>query len=317
MATVSSSELRRMRQRLERLQQNNLDVMAQLGFQPTPVAFAEAVLGAKLDEWQRQYMTEALERNRVAIAACRQSGKSTVTALFVAWCLIFVPGFQALVASRSLRQAGHFISIIRQAVLTLIPQSAMSQLNRLSLELPNGSSVISIPCAQPDAGRGFSPHMVLLDEAAFAPEPLFRAITPSLAATQGALHMISSPNGRQGYFFEAFEGQAVDIYMTVRVSWTECPRIDPAFIDAEKIALGAIYFEQEYEAKFVTPLGAFFGANALQFLAEQEEEAPMGDLDLVDLETILSRKAPMPKPTELDLQAAMDRTDRVRRLLVD
>lgn len=315
MGVVSLTEVRRLRRLTSQAAAANFTVEQRLGYRPTPTQFAEAVLGNALDKWQRLYMSNAMSTSRIAIAACRQSGKSTVSGLFVAWCLIFIPKFQCLVASRSLRQASHFLTAVRNAVLSVIPKEAMPQLNRLSMELPNGSMIVSIPCAQPDAGRGFSPNLVLLDEAAFAPEPLFRAITPSLAATGGALHMISSPNGRQGYFFEAFEGQSQDVYATQQIQWTRCPRIDPKFIEEERIALGDIYFKQEYDAQFVSPLGAFFGFNALSMF-EQGEQEPVEDMELRDMERWLDAMDPMPTPTMEDMQMAFDRTDRVRQLLV-
>lgn len=313
-AYASRSDIRRLRRAVEAVRQKNVSTEIQLGWRPTATQFGEAYLGAPLDPWQCGYMRDACETSRVAIAACRQSGKSTVSALFIAWCLVFFPGFQCLVASRSLRQAGHFVTIVRAAVLAMVPRDTMPQLNRLSMELPNGSAIMAIPCAQPDAGRGFSPQMVLLDEAAFAPEALFTAITPSLAATQGAMHMISSPNGRQGYFFEAFEGHSTDVYTTHRVPWMECPRITPEFIATERVALGEIYFQQEYEALFITPEGAFFGFSALQQLEEGEPE-PLGDLDMRDMEEWLDKFDPLPEPTVDDLQVALDRADRVAALL--
>lgn len=311
---ISPSELKAIRRDIEKLQMRNQSAEERLGYRPHPLQFGEAVLGNPLDDWQQDYINDAMATSRIAIAACRQSGKSTVTGIFVAWCLVFIPGFQCLVASRSLRQASHYINTVRQWVLAMVPREAMPQLNRLSMELPNGSAIISIPCAQPDAGRGFSPHLVLLDEAAFAPEALFRAITPSLAASQGALHMISSPNGRQGYFFDAFEGTAQNVYRVQTIPWTRCPRIDPAFIEDEKIALGKLYFRQEYGAEFITPEGAFFGFSALTQFSEGEEE-PLGDLDIREMEAWLDEKNPLPNPNEDDLKVAFDRTSRVNRLL--
>lgn len=314
-AVISLSEVRRLRKAAEKLAAANFSAEQRLGYRPSPVQFGQAVLGNNLDDWQVQYLDNAMSTSRIAIAACRQSGKSTVTGLFIAWCLLFIPGFQCLVASRSLRQASHFLTAVRNAVLSVIPKDAMLQVNRLSLELPNGSMIVSIPCAQPDAGRGFSPNLVLLDEAAFAPEPLFRAITPSLGATGGALHMISSPNGRQGYFFEAFEGDAEETFATQRIPWNMCPRISPEFIAAERISLGELYFDQEYNAKFVSPLGAFFGFSAMTSFSLGEEE-PVEDMELRELEEWLDATDPLPTPSREDMQMAFDRADRVQRLLV-
>lgn len=316
MKPIPASEIAAIRKEIEKIKARRFDPLRMVERVPTPLEFGEVVLDNRLDKWQRTYMRECRERSRVAIAACRQSGKSTVTGLFVAWCLIFIPGFQCLVASRSLRQAAHYLTAVRTAVLAVVPREAMVSLNRLSMELPNGSAIISIPCAQPDAGRGFSPHLVVLDEAAFAPEPLFRAITPSLAATNGALHMLSSPNGRQGYFFEAFEGNAEHVYRSLRVSHEQCPRITEEFLEAERIALGDLYFRQEYEAEFVTPQGAFFGFSAIRNL-EEGEDVDLSDLSVDDMGTLLDEILPVPEPTVEDLQAAFDRADRVKRILYD
>ena len=309
------SDIDVMMRELERLKLQNFDPLASIGgVIPSQLDFAETVMGSRMDTWQRAYMTNAPLQNRIGIAASRQSGKSTVTALFVAHCLLFIPNFMCLVASRSLRQASHYLNKVRDAVLSIIPRDAMRQLNRLSMELPNGSSIVSIPCAQPDAGRGFSPHLVILDEAAFAPEELFRAITPSLAATQGALHMLSSPNGRQGYFFEAFEGDAADVFWSQRVHWHDCPRITQEIADMERIALGDLYFRQEFGAEFVSPLGAFIGHSAiLQFEAGEDED--LSNLDIRDMEDILDNKFPTGDPDVEDLREAMSRADRVTNLL--
>lgn len=316
MKPLLSAEIAELRRAIERQNARNYDILRRIERVPDPAEFGEHCLGARFDPWQLSYMARCRSSSRIAIAACRQSGKSTVTAMFVAWCLVFIPGFQCLIASRSLRQAAHYLSSVRAAVLSVIPRDAMVQLNRLSLELPSGSMVISIPCAQPDAGRGFSPHLVILDEAAFAPDPLFRAITPSLAATSGAMHMLSSPNGRQGYFFEAFEGDAKSVFFGLRVPYTECPRISPETIAMERVALGDLYFRQEYGAEFITPQGAFFGYSALRNL-EEGEDPDLSDLDLDDMEHLLERIMPVPQPTEEDLKMAFDRTQRVKQVLYD
>jgi len=316
MKALRNHELETLRRRFEAVKAKQFDPYAQFETIPSPIELGEAYLGFGLDLWQKDYMLSAPAMARIAIAASRQSGKSTVTAIFVAWCLIFIPKFTVLVASRSLRQASYYVDKVREIVLGIIPKDAMVQLNRLSMELPNGSQIISIPCAQPDAGRGFSPHLILLDEAAFAPEMLFTAIMPSVAATHGAIHMISSPNGRQGRFFEAHEGTAKDVWWSQRVTWKDCPRMTQEQMEIEKIAMGELYWRQEFMAEFVQPLGAFFGnRGVLSF--EDGEDMDLTGLDLRDMEGMLEDIAPSIDPTIEDVRAAIDAADRVNRLLQD
>jgi hypothetical protein len=311
---IPLSKLTQLRSRIEAVRAYNMQFLSGRGRPLDPGPFIESVTGFKLDEWQSLYTTAARVEALVAIAASRQSGKSTVAAGFVAWCLIFIPGFRCLVASRSLRQASYFVLKVRQAVLSIVPPDAMVLLNRLSLELPNGSFIISIPCAQPDAGRGFDPHLVVIDEAAYAPEELFNAIYPSVAATRGAVHMISSPNGRFGRFFNAFEGDARDDYWTARVTYKDCPRISDEQMAIEQRNMGMLMWRQEFMAEFIVPEGAFFGASAvMQF--EEGEEFDLSDLELADMEAIVDKAMPLPVATVDDLRMAFDRADRVKKVL--
>ena len=313
MLQFRSAELAAIERKIEAIKAKNFDPMAQFKVIPSPIDLGEAHLGFEMDFWQKDYMMQAPVSSRIAIAASRQSGKSTVTAVFVAWCLLFIPGFTCLVASRSLRQASYYLDKVREIVLSIIPKDAMTSVNRLSLELPNGATIISIPCAQPDAGRGFSPHLILLDEAAFAPEALFTAIMPSVAATHGAIHMISSPNGRQGRFFEAFEGNAQDVWWSQRVTWQDCPRMTQEQMDIERIAMGDLYWRQEFMAEFVQPLGAFFGHSGIVAF-DYNEDPDMSGLEIDELEEVVRKTIPDMQPTEAEMRAAMDSADRVNRL---
>lgn len=304
---ASRQQLRALQRRINALRERNYRIIEDGVHAPDPITFCECVLGARLDPWQRQFLEQAILEPRIAIAACRQSGKSTIASLFIAWCMLYIENFTVLVASRSLRQAAYFVDKVREWILTIVPPRAMSVMNRLSLTLPNRSQIISIPCAQPDAGRGFSPQLFLLDEAAFAPDALFTAILPSLAATDGAMHMISSPNGKAGQFFEAFEGHSQDVFWTRRVTHRECPRITERTLIGDRIALGDLRFRQEYEAEFISAEGAFFGPMALDAFEETEDQ----DLSLLELETILDEHLPRPQPSIDDLSSAFDRAQRV------
>lgn len=300
---------------VERFKLQNYDPFLNMSEIPNHVTFAQTVLGSRLDKWQLEYMQAAPKSDRIAIAASRQSGKSTATALFVAYCLVFFPNFMVLVASRSLRQAAGYLDKVREAVLTILPRKSLPLLNRLSMELPNGSSIISVPTAQPDAGRGFSPQLMVIDEAAFAPENLFTAIMPSVAATHGALHMISSPNGRQGRFFEAFEGEAVDVYWSRRVTWMDCPRMTKEQMDVERVAMGDFAFRQEFLSEFLTPMGAFFNADAIKAFDDLMEDQDYSNLDLDAMEAIVNDRIPLKEPTVEDMRAAYDQTLRVKEAL--
>ena len=278
-----------------------------------PKPYVEYVYDMLLDEWQCIYLDHACTSSRIAIAACRQSGKSTVTAGFAAWYLTYNPNSLVLIASKSLRQAAYFIEKIRAAVMCFWERKYFPEANKLSITLPNGATAVAIPCQNPDAGRGFSPDLVILDEAAFASEALLSVITPSLAATRGAIHMISSPNGPQGFFYDAVEGVSRSIYFQMQVTYEACPRISPDFLAQERVALGEIKFKQEYMAMFLAPEGSFFGAESLSALFAGE----MPDYSDLAADIQGNPFASIPIPERSDVFAAFDHTDRVIGALYD
>jgi hypothetical protein len=78
-----------------------------------------------------------------------------------------------------------------------------------------------------------------------------------LAVSQGDLWAISTPQGRRGFFYESWAGDAVQ-WERVRVSLDECPRLTPEFIAQEKAELPPPWFRQEYETSFEADSNALF-----------------------------------------------------------
>lgn len=123
----------------------------------------------------------------------------------------------------------------------------------LRLELRGGSRVIALP-AKEGTIRGYSAHLVVLDEAAWIPDDLYAAVRPMLAATRGRLVAISTPFGTRGWFWrEWVEGEG---WERVMVTAYDVPHLDPAFLEEERRALGEWRFRQEYLCEFLSSGGA-------------------------------------------------------------
>lgn len=269
------------------------------------------VHGTRPDPWQRAYLQRALLERSIAIVACRQSGKSTIVSVFAAWMMLYCPPFKILVSSKSLRQAAEFMQKVRAALEQFVPARLWPQANQLSIQLPNGSFCVAVPARNAHTARGYSPDLVLMDEAAFAPAELFQILSPSLGVTGGALHMISSPNGRQGFFYEACEGRAASTNYTLRVTADECPRISPEWLANERLRLGELAFLQEYYAQFILMEGAFFSDDVIRSL-ETGEGGYHEDFTIEDEETRISLEAEVD-----DMKAAFDTANRVMRTILD
>ena len=128
--------------------------------------------------------------------------------------------------------------------------------------LSNGSRVISLPCS-PSRIRGFTAHMVLVDEASFVPEELILdVIMPMLAATNGVLILLGTPWSRDHFFYRIFSGQ-VPGWSIHHVPSTSCPLISPAFLEEQRAVMPEADFRREYLAEFVEEGARYFPSDLL------------------------------------------------------
>jgi hypothetical protein len=85
---------------------------------------------------------------------------------------------------------------------------------------------------------------LLIDEAARVRDEMYLALRPMLAVGRGDLWLMSTPWGKRGFFHEAWE-HGDEQWFRMSVPGTECPRIPKDFLEEERMAMGAAWFEQE------------------------------------------------------------------------
>jgi hypothetical protein len=121
--------------------------------------------------------------------------------------------------------------------------------NENSLEFANRSRIIGLP-GSGDTIRGFSAvTLLLVDEAARVPDEVYMAVRPMVAVSGGGLWLMSTPNGKQGFFWATWERGGPG-WERVRAPATECERIERAFLKEERETMGARRFQQEYMCEF-------------------------------------------------------------------
>jgi hypothetical protein len=203
-------------------------------------------LGLEPDPWQEDLLRSTSER--VLLNCCRQSGKSTMTALIALHRALYHPGSLILCLAPALRQSQELFSKIALFYRDLgRPISAVAE-RKLSLELENRSRIITLPGSEKTI-RGFSgATLLVVDEAARVDDSLYYAVRPMLAVSGGSLMMLSTPYGKRGVFFEEWtNGIGWERY---EVPASRCPRISEAFLKEEHRALPRRVFRQEYECSF-------------------------------------------------------------------
>lgn len=165
-----------------------------------PARFATSRLGFIPDEWQIQAMQSTSKC--ILLNCCRQSGKSTTTAIIALHTAIFKPGSLVLLVSPSLRQSRELFVKVTKFLKELSQKPKLDEDNKLSITLANRSRVVSLP-SSPETIRGFSAVDLLIeDEAAFCEDDLYRSVRPMLAVSNGQLILMSTPYGKLGHFFE-------------------------------------------------------------------------------------------------------------------
>jgi hypothetical protein len=187
----------------------------------------------------------------------RQWGKSTVAAAKAVHRAYVKPECLVLVASPSERQSAEFVRKAARMVsrLGIVPRGDGD--NAMSLEFPNGSRIVGLP-GMDGTVRGFSAvSMLLIDKASRVEDSMYKALRPMLAVSDGDLWLMSTPRGRQGFFYEAWEHGGAE-WFRVHGPATECPRIRREFLEKERNVMGAFSFRQEYLGEFVdTGTGVF------------------------------------------------------------
>ncbi len=211
------------------------------------LAWAAAELDFHADSHQSALMTT--DAKNVLMLGGRQTGKSTAAAIRAIFEAIQHGDATILLAGPTGRQSGQIMAKSRQIARKLGIPLAAPPPGCDGFRLPNGSYVISLPDSEQTI-RGFSaPRLIIVDEAAFASNELFAALKPMLSVSNGAMLLLSTPNGQSGYFYERWhEPGATWFKILCRAS--ECARISPQALDSMRRTMSDLEFRQEFNCEF-------------------------------------------------------------------
>jgi hypothetical protein len=239
-----------------------------------PSLWAHDILGFDCDDIQAQFVNS--EDSDIIINCTRQWGKTTTAGIKAAHKARFKAESEILVVSATQRQAAILEAKAQWAltraaqkfqpihgkeyeVMEYDPEDGPQIVRRsvLSLELSNGSRIISTPASE-DSIRGYSPSMIIVDEDSRVPDALYDALRPMRAAHPCQLVLQSTPNGKRGHFFREWTGTDA-AWTRFAVPADQCPRISAEFLARErtKMTSDAMY-RQEYYCEFIDLAGSLF-----------------------------------------------------------
>lgn len=246
--------------RLEKRSRSRARAGANARVPADPVAFAR-LLEIEPDPWQRDLLTST--DKRVILNCCRQSGKTTIVSVLALHHALIHPKSLVLIFSPSERQSKEFLKKIQDYYGELDSPGGSLANSASTLELTNRSRIVALPSSKATV-RGFSsPSLVLVDEAAQIDEDLYYAVLPMLIVSRGRLILLSTPLGKRGIFWSAWEQQ--DGWKKVKVTGDQCPRISDDSLAQAREEMGELRFAQEYRCEFVQGEGSIFKEEWIQY----------------------------------------------------
>ena len=274
---------RLLNKRLEKVEAKVRDSLREKhqGLLDSPIVFAEKVLAVKPFPYQARLLNDKSRR----IVACmgRQTGKTTTIAMKALYFVETNSDVTVLITSPSLRQSMIMFDRIASFVYsTAYLRNKVVRATRTVIQFENGSRIIALPCSE-NLLRGYTAHLIVMDEAAFMPEEVItQIIFPMLSTTNGSAIFLSTPWGRDHFFYRAFMDSKYSVH---KVKSSECPLIKPEFLDEMKQNMTDQAYRMEYEAEFVEELSCYFPQDlirgcvdpALRLVSSLEEQIPEGE----------------------------------------
>tara|TARA_B110000858_G_scaffold194974_1_gene250412 strand:- start:1703 stop:3283 length:1581 start_codon:yes stop_codon:yes gene_type:complete len=229
--------------------------------------------------FQEKSLEEISKHDYSIILKSRQLGISTLTAGYALWSMIFNEDFNVLVIATKQDVAKNLVTKVRvmHQYLPSWLKSTVSEDNKLSLRLTNGSQIKAVSAAG-DAGRSEALSLLVMDEAAFIDKiDDIWASSQQTLATGGKCIALSTPNGMGNWFHKqwvkAEDGE--NRFNTIRLHWTVHPERDQDWRDEQNGLLGPHMAAQECDCDFLSSGNSVISGELLQWYKDTMCQEPV------------------------------------------
>lgn len=265
----------------------------------------EGLKACKLRDYQIDYLNMLKTNNFTIMLSCRQAGKSTTTAIFCLWVILFNTDMAGLILSKSGPAGIDLLSKLKDMYLNLpyYLKAGTMKWNQHEIGFDNNSS-ISTEAFSPTAGLGKTINFLILDEFAWCPkndvELFYQNILPTVSTQTNAHVAIMSTQNGFNLFYKLYKGaiEGTNTYKPFKVDWYQVPQYNPKTKTWEKRT-------EKWKKEMIGKLGseeAFYYQFGTQFSAS--------DLCIVSREclSVLRDKAIL-FTTRTDLEIFLQRKD--------
>ncbi len=212
-----------------------------------------------LDPWQKKYI--AKEGNCFLLCG-RQSGKTAAASIKFGERAANKPNQIILMLAYTEKQAYNLffktLMYLKAKHPKLIKKGNDKPTKHIIL-LTNGSQIMCYAAGLTGEGiRTFTVTSLVIDEAAPMAREVFIATMPMLSVTKGTLDILSTPRGKEGFFYECSKD---DTFEKFYVSAEDCPRHPKEFLESQKKRMSQLEYAQEYLAMFLDEIRRVFSDN--------------------------------------------------------
>ncbi|MDQ3571702.1 MAG: terminase family protein [Actinomycetota bacterium] len=242
--------------------------------------FARRVLHLNL--WPHQVEAAETEAFITVIAKARRTGGTTLAEALATYTAFRERGVKVLILSATQDAARRLTESIGQRLTrSRLTRDAVVDDYATRIRLTNGSEIISLPASQRQVrGYGEGVRLVILDEAGFMPEELWRAAhyTALDERPRSRVLMLGSPWGGFDHFFRrAFEeGQDADPDHTSFQWRAEVnPKLDQAYLERMRHRVSPAEYASEVLGEWSDAAGSLFSHDLLERNTADVELPPL------------------------------------------
>jgi len=205
----------------------------------------------------QEKMFKHFNDNRFSVVlACRQSGKSISSVVYLLWYAIFHPEKTIAVLANKGATAREMLQRVTLALenLPFFLQPGCRALNKGSIEFSNNSRIIAAATSGSSI-RGMSVNLLFLDEFAFVERAseFYTSTYPVISAGKDTKVIITSTaNGIGNTYHKIWEGavQGTNEYKPFTVNWWDVPGRDEAWKKQTVANTSQLQFDQEFGNTF-------------------------------------------------------------------
>lgn len=205
----------------------------------------------------QERMFRHFNENRFSIVlACRQSGKSISSVIYLLWFALFSPDKTIAILANKAATAREMLARVTLGLenLPFFLQPGCRALNKGSIEFSNNSRIIAAATSGSSI-RGLSVNLLFMDEFAFVENAatFYTSTYPVISSGKTSRIIITSTaNGVGNTFHRIWEGavQGVNEYKPFRVDWWDVPGRDEKWKAQTVANTSEIQFQQEFGNSF-------------------------------------------------------------------